>query len=84
MYLKGDGGSIPSLVSGWESLKELYADCIDSSEKKYHISYTKNMYIPGKSESLSKSANYIPSIGIEVDEGQSEEIDYNEKKSDKE
>lgn len=67
------------LVSGWESLKELYADCIDSDEKKYHISYTKSMYIPGKSKSLSKTADYIPSIGVEVDEGQSEEMDYEEK-----
>lgn len=79
LYLNDSNEIVMSLVSGWESLKELYADCIDSDEKKYHISYTKSMYIPGKSKSLSKTADYIPSIGVEVDEGQSEEMDYEEK-----
>lgn len=73
-YLDPDD-MIPSMVHGWKDLKTLYQECISYLEIPYHVSYTKDLYIPKSAEAISEKAEYIPSTGDpdDVEETVSEE-----------
>lgn len=62
-YLIEDGKVLRTMIFGWEEQKELYKDCIAYNEKKYHISYAGDLYIPNNAKEIAEKAKYVPSTG---------------------